>query len=547
MLLELDIRNFALVEHANLEFEGGFTVMTGETGAGKSILLDALGLALGERTSSDVVRHGATAARVQARFDLSQIPDAVSMVAESLGIPLDEGELIVDRELTSAGKNTARANGVLVTVSNLKHLTTALVVNSGQHDQQRLLEPARQMQWFDNSSPDLRSARKAVHETFTHWQRCETELQTVVNGARERAREMDLLAYQVQEIEDASLELGEDLSIDEQLQLASNAEKRRTHAGNVIAELAKSQIYTSIRDAERLASLDSSLAHLPEAINGVVATIEDLASDLTRYSSSIEVDEQLVLTLDNRRQLIRDLLRKYGPQVEDVFTFKERSENRLTELSSISESQSELEQAVEDAWLAYSLSAKVLTDVRMASRPAFCDRIEGYLHRLAMPHASFDLSITECDASQSGNEMVQFLFAPNPGQPAKPLGRIASGGEMSRVLLALTAELASVDETPVYVFDEIDAGIGGKTAHSVAATLGDLSRYGQVLCISHLPVVAAAATQQFVIEKTVHDGQTSVTITDVRGDTRIREMARMLYGKADEISLESARQLLGVK
>jgi DNA repair protein RecN (Recombination protein N) len=351
----------------------------------------------------------------------------------------------------------------------------------------------------------------------------------------------------VQEIEDASLELGEDLSIDEQLQLASNAEKRRTHAGNVIAELAKSQLYTSIRDAERLASLDSSLAHLPEAINGVVATIEDLASDLTRYSSSIDVDEQLVLTLDNRRQLIRDLLRKYGPQVEDVFTFKERSENRLTELSSISESQSELEQAVEDAWLAYSLSAKVLTDVRMASRPAFCNRIEGYLHRLAMPHASFDLSITECDASQSGNEMVQFLFAPNPGQPAKPLGRIASGGEMSRVLLALTAELASVDETPVYVFDEIDAGIGGKTAHSVAATLGDLSRYGQVLCISHLPVVAAAATQQFVIEKTVHDGQTSVTITDVRGDTRIREMARMLYGKADEISLESARQLLGVK
>ncbi|MFM2221902.1 MAG: repair protein RecN, partial [Armatimonadota bacterium] len=279
MLLELDIRNFALVEHANLEFEGGFTVMTGETGAGKSILLDALGLALGERTSSDVVRHGASAARVQARFDLSQIPDAVSVVAESLGIPLDEGELIVDRELTSAGKNTARANGVLVTVSNLKHLTTALVVNSGQHDQQRLLEPARQMQWFDNSSPDLRSARKAVHETFTQWQRCETELQSVVNGARERAREMDLLAYQVQEIEDASLEPGEDLSIEEQLQLASNAEKRRTHAGSVIAELAKSQLYTSIRDAERLASLDASLTHLPEAINGVVATIEDLASD----------------------------------------------------------------------------------------------------------------------------------------------------------------------------------------------------------------------------------------------------------------------------
>lgn len=544
MLLELDIRNFALVEHANLEFVGAFTVMTGETGAGKSILLDALGLALGERTSSDVVRHGATAARVQARFDLSQIPNAVTVAAEHLGIPLDDGQLIVDRELTSTGKNTARANGVLITVSNLKHLTSALVVNSGQHDQQRLLEASRQMQWFDHSSPELRSARKLVQETFTQWQRCENELQSVVNGARDRAREMDLLAYQVQEIDDASLTAGEDITLEEQIQLASNAEKRRTLAVSVSNELAKSQLYTSLRDAERLAALDGSLVHLPEAINGVVATIEDLASDLTRYSSSIDVDEHQVLTLDNRRQVIRDLLRKYGPLIDDVLMFRDLSANRLSELSSISESQAELEQAVEDAWMAYSLSAKALTDARLASRPAFCSRIEGYLHRLAMPHATFDLSMTECDASQAGNETVQFLFAPNPGQPAKPLGRIASGGEMSRVLLALTAELASVDETPVYVFDEIDAGIGGKTAHSVAATLGDLSQYGQVLCISHLPVVAAAASQQFVIEKTVMNGQTTVTITDVRGDHRIMEMARMLSGQTDRISLESARQLL---
>jgi DNA repair protein RecN (Recombination protein N) len=518
--------------------------MTGETGAGKSILLDALGLALGERTSPDVVRHGATAARVQARFDLRNVPNAVTNVAEHLGIPMDDGQLIVDRELTSTGKNTARANGVLITVSNLKQLTSALVVNSGQHDQQRLLEATRQMQWFDNSSPELRTARKLVQETFSHWQRCENELQSVVNGARDRAREMDLLAYQVQEIDDASLIPGEDVTLDEQIQLASNAEKRRSLASSVSNELAKSQLYTSLRDAERLAALDSTLGHLPEAINGVVATMEDLASDLTRYSASIDVDEHHVLTLDNRRQVIRDLLRKYGPLIDDVLSFRDISAIRLEELSSISESQTELEQAVEDAWMAYSLSAKSLTDARMTSRPAFCNRIEGYLHRLAMPHATFDLSMTECDASQTGNETVQFLFAPNPGQPAKPLGRIASGGEMSRVLLALTAELASVDDTPVYVFDEIDAGIGGKTAHSVAATLGDLSKYGQVLCISHLPVVAAAAAQQFVIEKTVVDGQTAVTITDVTGDTRIREMARMLSGQTDAISLESARQLL---
>jgi DNA repair protein RecN (Recombination protein N) len=240
-------------------------------------------------------------------------------------------------------------------------------------------------------------------------------------------------------------------------------------------------------------------------------------------------------------------LRKYGQTINDVLTYQNEAASRLNELASVSESQAELEQAVEDAWIAYSTAAKMLSEARSASRPAFCGRIEGYLHRLAMPHASFDLSLTECDASASGNETVQFLFAPNPGQPAKPLGRIASGGEMSRVLLALTAELASVDDTPVYVFDEIDAGIGGKTAHSVAATLGDLSRYGQVLCISHLPVVAAAASQQFVIEKTVTHGQTTVTITDVRGEMRVNEMARMLSGNEDAISLESARQLLGRK
>jgi DNA repair protein RecN (Recombination protein N) len=547
MLLELDIRNFALVEHANLEFTDAFTVMTGETGAGKSILLDALGLALGERTSPEVVRHGATAARVQARFDVSTIPESVERLASHLGVTLDDGELIVDRELTATGKNTARANGVLLTVSNLKQLTSALVVNSGQHDQQRLLEPARQMQWFDNSSPELRTARLQVQLAYAKWQSCEAALQSVVNGARDRAREVDLLAYQVQEIEEASLTLGEDVTLEEQLQLASNADKRRTLAESINVELSKSQLYTSLRDAERLAGLDITLAYLPESINGVVATIEDLASELSRYSSSIDVDELQVVALDNRRQVIRDLLRKYGPTIDDVLAFRDASAARLAELSSITESQGELEHAVESAWVEYSTAANALTGARIASRPAFCSRIEGYLHRLAMPHASFDLLITDCDASPSGNETIQFLFAPNPGQPAKLLGRIASGGEMSRVLLALTAELASVDDTPVYVFDEIDAGIGGKTAHSVAATLCDLSRHGQVLCISHLPVVAASASQQFVIEKSVTDGKTSVTITDVRGETRVREMARMLSGQTDAISIESARNLLGVK
>jgi DNA repair protein RecN (Recombination protein N) len=358
---------------------------------------------------------------------------------------------------------------------------------------------------------------------------------------------VDLLAYQVQEISDASLVPGEDVALDEQLLLASNADKRRSLASSIGTELAKSQLYSCIRDAERLALLDSNLGHLPEAINGIVVTIEDLSGDLTRYASSIDVDEQQLVTLDNRRQVIKDLLRKYGQTIDDILAYQDESSSRLNELALISESQAELEQALEDAWIAYSTAAKALSDARRASRPAFCGRIEGYLHRLAMPHASFDLSLTECDASSSGNETVQFLFAPNPGQPAKPLGRIASGGEMSRVLLALTAELASVDDTPVYVFDEIDAGIGGKTAHSVAATLGDLSRYGQVLCISHLPVVAAAASQQFVIEKTVADGQTKVTITDIRGEMRVNEMARMLSGNTDAISLESARQLLGKK
>jgi len=547
MLLELDIRNFALVEHANLEFTDSFTVMTGETGAGKSILLDALGLALGERTSTDVVRHGANAARVQARFDLSKLPESVQRLASQLGVTIDDGILIVDRELTATGKNTARANGVLLTVSNLKHLTSALVVNSGQHDQQRLLEPARQMQWFDNSSLELRTARVHVQMAYANWQSCEVALQSVVNGARDRAREVDLLTYQVQEIDEASLSPGEDIKLEEQLLLASNADKRRTLADSINTELSKSTLYSSLRDVERLAALDSTLAYLTDSINGVVATIEDLASDLSRYASSIDIDESQVIALDNRRQLIRDLLRKYGASIEDVHAFRDEAATRLSELGSITESQGELEQAVELAWTEYSLAARTLTDARVEARPAFCRRIESYLHQLAMPHATFDLLVTDCDASSTGNENIQFLFAPNPGQPAKLLGRIASGGEMSRVLLALTAELASVDETPVYVFDEIDAGIGGKTAHSVAATLRDLSRYGQVLCISHLPVVAATASQQFVIEKSVKDGMTSVTITDVRGETRLREMARMLSGKTDAISLENARSLLEEK
>ena len=544
MLLELDIRNFALVEHANLELSGSFTVMTGETGAGKSILLDALGLALGERTSTDVVRQGSNAARVQARFELQRIPESVLTIATQLGIPLDDGQLILDRELTISGKNTARANGILLTVSNLKLLTSALVVNSGQHDQQRLLEPLRQMQWFDISSPELRTARQIVAGAFAKWQQCEVQLQSVVNGARDRARELDLLSYQVQEISEAHLTVGEDIQIEEDLALASNAERRRSLADSIFTELSRTTIYSCLRDAERLAELDPGLANLPSEISNIGATLDDLTGDLGRYRSSVDVDEQRVMFLDNRRQLIRDMVRKYGATIEEILAYQTSASNRLIELEAVSDSQAELELAVERAWQAYCTAASELTRLREESKRSFCHRIEQYLHRLAMPHAAFDIQITECDPSVIGNETLQFLFAPNPGQPAKPLGRIASGGEMSRVLLALTAELAAVDDTPVYVFDEIDAGIGGKTAHSVADTLTDLSKFGQVLCISHLPIVAAAAKQQFVIEKVVTDGQTAVTITDVRGEARVNEMARMLSGKTDPTSLESARHLL---
>lgn len=543
MLVELDITNFTLIEHVCLRFKGGFTVLTGETGAGKSILLGALGMALGERTSPDVIRNGCQSARVQARFNIREI-EVITQMVESLGIPIEDGELIVDRELTINGKNISRANGVLLTVSNLKQLTASLVVNSGQHDQQRLMEPVRQMNWFDNSIDTLRIARELTHVTYLTWNNLDAELRGLANTSREREREIDLLTYQVDEINNARLLRSEEKQIDEQLALSSNLDRRRTLAETVYTGVEQRNLSHFIRDADRLMVLDSTLSHIHEQLQTAEFMLADIAYELKGYIESIESDSCDVQSLEMRRQAIKDLKRKYGSSVEEVLQFCADGSERLATLHENTYLLGSLESEVSQAWDVFSEAAKNLSECRLVSAAPFSRKIEERLRHLAMTAAEFHVHLEPSEPSSSGVENVQFLFSPNPGEPPKPLGKVASGGELSRVLLALTAELAEVDMTPVYVFDEIDAGIGGVTAHAVASTLVSLSQHGQVLCISHLPVVAAAAKQQFVIEKIVTAGRTFVNIREVIADDRAHELARMMAGKLDSVTLATARQLL---
>lgn len=543
MLVELDITNFTLIEHVCLRFAGGFTVLTGETGAGKSILLGALGMALGERTSPDVIRNGCQSTRVQARFNIKQI-DLISQMVESLGIPIEDGELVVDRELTINGKNISRANGVLLTVANLKQLTASLVVNSGQHDQQRLMEPVRQMNWFDNSIDTLRRARELAQVAYSTWNNLDTELRRLANTSREREREIDLLTYQLDEINNARLEPNEEKQIEEQLALSSNLDRRRTLAETVYTGVEQRNLSNFIRDADRLMVLDSALSHINEQLQTAEFMLADIAYELKGYIESIENDSCDVQSLETRRQAIKDLKRKYGSSVEEVLQFCTDGSDKLATLHENTYLLGSLESEVSQAWDVFSEAAKNLSVCRLTSANPFSRKIEERLHHLAMTAAEFHVHLEPSDPSSSGVENVQFLFSPNPGEPPKPLGKVASGGELSRVLLALTAELAEVDMTPVYVFDEIDAGIGGVTAHAVASTLVSLSQHGQVLCISHLPVVAAAAKQQFVIEKIVTAGRTFVNIREVIADERAHELARMMAGKLDSVTLATARQLL---
>ncbi len=533
MLRELAVRDLALIERVRVAFEPGLTIITGETGAGKSLLIDALGLVMGERSDTSLVRHGAAGARVEALFDIDAAPDP----------------LICVREVSSEGRSVARIDDETVTAARLAQVVGPLIEIHGQHEQQRLLSSAWQRDVLDAFGGHA-ALRAAVAEVVTRMRANEAALRELALDPAELERRLELAEHAADEIEAAAPREGEVEELRARLALAGNAQRivallAETH--DLLASEGRSArdgVAQAMRSAIELARLDHETAGLADRIAGVEAELDDIALELRRRQDSVADAANDSAALEARLGVLYGLMRKYGED-EALIEYGGRARAEAECLRGLDAERAR--RAAEQDLLAATARAAAaqLSIVRTAAAAVLADQATGLLVELGFPAGAFAVAIKAAPLDESGADQVEFVFMPNPGEPARPLARIASGGEMSRVALALKTVLARADETPTLIFDEVDAGIGGRSADPVGRMLWRLARDHQVVCVTHLPQIAAYADQHLRIEKTERDGRTTTDIEQLSTEARRGELAQMLGGAAGaEASLAAADALL---
>jgi DNA repair protein RecN (Recombination protein N) len=532
-LIELAVSDLALIDRLRLELEPGLNVLTGETGAGKSLVIDALGLALGARADTSLVRHGADAARVEALFD--RLPEP----------------LIAVREVTTSGRSTARLDDETVTASRLHEVVGPLVELHGQHDQSRLLDERWQRELLDAFGGHGQQ-RRAMSAAVALWRENRDALEELAIDPREAARRLELLDHEIAEIAAAGLRAGELDELKERLAVGRNGELIARAAAAIRAALddevtgARDAAGRALGEARSLARVDPRFEAAVTRLAGLEAELEDVSGEVRRLAEAVDHDAAAIASLEERVSTIYSLLRRYGDDEASVIAHAERAQAEAERLRGLEEERSA--RAADDARLleAVARAAADLSSRRATTARELASAVDAVLRTLGFPAEAFDVGIGRRIAGErepaieldgdavafdaSGADEVLFRFAPNPGEPARPLARIASGGELSRVSLALKQVLAVADDTPTLVFDEVDAGIGGRTADPVGRSLWALGRDHQVLVVTHLPQIAAHADAHFRIAKRDRDGRTVTTVERLDREGRIVELAAMLGG-----------------
>jgi DNA repair protein RecN (Recombination protein N) len=525
MLAELSIDDLVLISAARLEFSPGLNVITGETGAGKSLLAQAIGLLMGQRGGDELVRPGARRALVQALFES------------------DEDQLAVARELPRGGRSRARMDGLLSSAAAVEDALRRRLAFYGQLEHTRLLQLERQLDLLDGAVADQVEPLKAAYaEAYAHARTLTRELEELRGAGRDRERELDMLRYQVAEIETAGVEPGEDERLAVERERARHAGKLLERAGGALALLAgesEAAALDGVRVAQRLvdeaALLDESVAPLAERLGALTVELDDLSAALRDYIDTLDVDAAHRDALELRYDKLRTLMRKYGGSADEVLAYLEEARGRLTALEESAADETTLVATVAAAQDDAVAAALRLGEARRRLAPRVAARIEEELHGLAMPHATFVIELTSRGEgwealAASGADDVEFVFGANPGVPARPLRETASGGELSRVMLAIRGIVTLGDDVETLIFDEVDTGIGGVTAAALGERLRRLAERRQVLCITHLPQVAAHADRQFAIAKESDPGVrvTETVVRRVEGEERLDELCRML-------------------
>ncbi len=544
MLLELIVENYAVVEKLRIRFHSGFNVLTGETGSGKSIVVDALGLLLGERSSAEMLRTGAEKARISGIFEA---PAEAGPMLSAAGIELDGDELIIDREILAGGKSRAWIGSRPVTAALLRDLAPFLGDIHGQHEQQRLFSREAQLAILDQFAG---LEANEVDALYKEWRACDTQLNELDRSEQERLRLFDLWKFQRNEIESVHLKPGEDEELESERRVLQNIGRISENAETAYSALydapesSYAQVRVAIKRLEDLRRFDEDLGRIADLLKPAEIAIGEASGELRDYLGRLEADPARLEDLETRLAVIEKLKRKYGSTLTEILTFLATVSANLDAAENVSERRAAIEKRRAKLADEYDSAARDLSAKRKAAARDLSGRVQSELRTLAMERATFDVSFEEAPWSASGIDAIQFLVSANIGETPKSIDKIASGGELSRIALALKTCVTGSDRRRTLVFDEVDAGIGGAAAESVGKRLKALAAYDQVLCVTHLAQIAGFGDHHYAVEKREKNGRTSAVVEHLEHEARAREIGRMLSGRLTPEALKHAEQLL---
>jgi DNA repair protein RecN (Recombination protein N) len=545
--VELLVENYAVVEKLRIRFHAGFNVLTGETGSGKSIVVDALGLLFGERTSADMIRSGAGKARISGIFDL---PRQATALLEQSGIEAEDGEILVEREILSGGKSRAFVSNRPATAALLRDLAATLGDIHGQHEQQRLFSPATQLEMLDDFAQND-TLLKQVGDVFREWRACESELDEIRRTEQDKLRLLDMWSFQRNEIEAARLQEGEDAALENERKVLQNVGRlleTATAAYEALydaPESASAHVRSSVRRLEELCRIDATLQDVLEVLRPAQIAIEDASAAIRDYLAKLEADPAKLDEVESRLAVLDKLKRKYGPAIEDVIAFGENVRAQIDSVESAADRTAAIERRRAELAAGYEMLSRQLSERRRAGAESLARRVQSELKSLAMERTVFKVDLQPAPWSACGADAVSFLMSANIGEAPRPLEKVASGGELSRFALALKTCVTGAVKGRTLVFDEVDAGIGGVAAESVGKRLAALAARNQVLCVTHLAQIAGFAAHHFVVEKKEIKGRTVASVDEITGEARTREIGRMLSGqRLTPEALKHAEQLI---
>lgn len=551
MLESLKVKNLALIENCEIEFGSGLNILTGETGAGKSILLGSVNLALGQRTEGDVIRSGADEASVELVFSNS---NRVRRILESMDISADDDVVIITRKITPQ-KSVFKINGETVISKQVKELAGELIDIHGQHEHQSLLNNLKQRDMIDAfGGDDIEDCLKVVEECASEYKKTLDEYEKAQSMSQGREREISLIEYEIREIENASLVEGEDDELEENYKRMRSSEKLTESASEALnlisgdsGQDAGALVSRAILAMNRISAIDSDVKEMENKLKEAEELLGDFSIDISRYMDKLEYNPEEFAHTEERLNLINTLKSRFGRTIREILTYYETKSVELENLKNLDEYLCKLQKKLNDARDAYVKAATELTNKRKTASEEFSNMLVDTLKDLNFLDVKFYVNFDTdySNVSKNGSDSLEFMISTNPGEPVKPVKNVASGGELSRIMLGIKTILANKDNIDSLIFDEIDAGISGITAREVGKKLSELSTKHQVICITHLAQIAAMADTHFVIEKGVSDGKTKTTITTIDDDSRISELARLLGGDVNsQAAINNARELM---